>query len=222
MNASNVKAWYRSASACLALDKIPEAEDAAARGLEVDATNASLKALALKVEKRKTHLETLEKQRREREQKKTAEESTLKIALKARNIPTRTTAKAPEMEDAAMKLADPLDPSSTLSIPVVLLYPLHMQTDFIKSFQESDTILDHLSYILPLPWDEQQEYQIDTVECYLETISGGLVKAGKKLRLSKILSGGKIQLVDGLLRIHVVPKAEATQWIEQFKKQRPA
>ena len=218
LNPRNVKAWYRSASACLALDKVAEAEDACARGLAVDAENKALQLLKEKIIKRKTQLDELEKWRREREERKRREESTLKHALKARGIPTRTTSKPPEMEDAVMKLADPLDAATTLSLPAMLLYPLHHQTDLIKAFPEDESVGQHLTYIMPLPWDKEHEYTPEGVECYIETISGGLIKAGKKMALLRILASGKVEIVDGLLKIHVLPKAKAAAWIEDFKK----
>ncbi|KAK5072257.1 HSP70/90 co-chaperone, partial [Cryomyces antarcticus] len=151
INSSNVKAWYRSASACLALDKIPEAEDSCARGLEVDPDNAALRLLHNKVGKRKEHVESLERERRKREERKRAEERALKVALKGRNILTRQSGQPPEMEDATIKLSDPLDASSTLSFPAILLYPLQLQSDFIKAFQETESVGQHLTYIFPLP-----------------------------------------------------------------------
>ena len=63
-------------------------------------------------------------------------------------------------------------------------------------------------------------YQAGTVECYIETVAGGLIKAGKKLPLLKIISSGKVEIIDGLLKIHVVPQGRAASWIEDFKKGR--
>ncbi|KAF2455408.1 hypothetical protein BDY21DRAFT_350760 [Lineolata rhizophorae] len=222
LNPTNIKAWYRASSACLALDKILEAEDSCARGLKIDPKNAALKTLATKISKRKQTIEEQENRRREREQRKMAEKHTLKLALKARNIPSRVTNERPDAEDAIMKLADPLDPSSTLSVPVIFLYPLHMQSDFIKAFAETETLGEHLSYILPLPWDEKGEYTPESVECYIETVAGGLIKAGKKLSLLKLLKSGKIEIVDGMLRVQVVPRSKAQGWIDDFKRRRLA
>lgn len=218
LNPSNVKAWYRSASACFALEKLPEAEDACTRGLNVDAENKALLILSEKISKRKAYVAELERNRLEREARKKREESTLKHALTARNIPTRYTAKPPEMEDATMQLEDPMNAASTLSVPTMLLYPLQHQTDFIKAFPEDESVGQHLTYIFPLPWDVEHEYTPEGVECYVETISGGLIKAGKKMALLRILASGKVEIVDGLLRIHVLPKAKAPAWIEDFKK----
>lgn len=218
LNPRNVKAWYRSASACLAIDKLAEAADACSRGLEIEPENGALKALLEKIQKRKEHLAGVEKQRREREERQRAEEKTLALALRERKINLKTTGAKPDMEDAELKLENPLDMLSKLSIPVVLLYSIDMQSDFIKSFKEDETIAQHLEYILPLPWDGDGEYKLDSLDCYIETIAGGLIKAGKKLPLVKILASGKVQLVDGLLKIHVVPKSKAEGWIAEYKK----
>ncbi|KAG8623422.1 hypothetical protein KVT40_008398 [Elsinoe batatas] len=219
MNPQNVKAWYRSATACLALDKLPEAEDACHRGLEVDSSNVALKTLATKIAKRKQYVEDQENARRKREERERAEETALRTALKSRDIVTRNTAKAPDMEDAVLGLEDPLDPKSNLRFPVMLLYPIHAQSDFIKQFSEHENLAAHLEYILPLPWDEKSEYTFDNVDCYVPTITGGLVKAGKNMALLKILGSGKVEVVDGLLQINVVPRSQAKTWIEKWKAQ---
>ncbi|TKA61590.1 hypothetical protein B0A55_11923 [Friedmanniomyces simplex] len=220
LNPRNVKAWYRAASACLALDRTAEALDACQGGLKFDSANSALQMLLAKVEKRQAHLAELERVRREREQRIVREQATLRVAFKHRNIMARQTANPPDMEDAAMKLADPLDANSTLSFPMILLYPLHAQSDFVKACGEEETVAQHLEYILPTPWDEKREYSPQSVDCYMETAQGGLIKAGKKLSLLKLLGSGKIEVVDGLVRVNVVPKARAAEWIEDFKRRK--
>ncbi|KAK3069739.1 HSP70/90 co-chaperone [Teratosphaeriaceae sp. CCFEE 6253] len=214
----NVKAWYRAASACLALDKLPEALDACQRGLECDAHNAALQTLLQKVEKRTAHVAELEKARREREHRTAREAATLRLALRQRNIATRSTQTTPDLEDAAIRLASPLDASSALTLPLVLLYPLHAQSDFVKACAETDTLAQHLAYIFPLPWDAGHEYTVQSVECYMETTQGGLIKAGKNLSVVTLLGSGKVEVVDGLVRVNVVPKARGREWIADFKR----
>ncbi|KAI9710879.1 MAG: hypothetical protein M1812_007331 [Candelaria pacifica] len=221
LNPSNVKAWYRSARACLALDKIPAALDACSRGLEIDPESNALKGLSEKIMERKAFVEGKERQTKEREERQKAEERALRLALKARNISTRTTAKPPETEDATIHLSpDSLSPTSILNLPVLLLYPLQAQTDFIKSYPETTSLAEHLSYILPPPWDDDHEYGMENVECYMETKTGGLVKVGKKMALAKILGSGKVEIVDGVVRLFVVPKTRAEGWIEVFKQKK--
>ncbi|KAK4613921.1 Hsp70/Hsp90 co-chaperone cns1 [Fulvia fulva] len=221
LNPRNIKAWYRAASACLSLDKIPEALDACTSGLQFDASNAALKTLSTRIAARRDYLAQLEQARIARESAARAEAAALRKGLKDRNIPTRETDSPPEMEDAKITLAEKTGPMSEMSFPVLLLYPLHAQTDFVKTFREGEALVDHLEYILPLPWDSASEYgNLDDLECYMETAQGGLIKAGKKLALIKLLGSGKVEIVDGLVRVFVVPKKRANEWIEQFKLRR--
>lgn len=220
LNPANIKAWYRAASACLALDKIPEALDACNSGLKHEPNNSALKTLLSRISARQNHLTELERIRTERLERQKSEKATLRLALKTRKIPTRSTDRPPEMPEASISLEDPLELTSTLTFPVILLYPVHAQTDFIKAFREDDNLNIHLEYILPLPWDEAGEYTMEGTECYMETIEGGLIKAGKKLSLLKLLSSGKVEVVDGLVRVSVVPKEKAKGWIEDFKTRR--
>lgn len=220
INPTNVKAFYRSGRACLALDKLSEAQWACDRGLIIDSENVPLQTLKSKIITRKNHLASMENARRKREEKAASERATLALALKARNITMRTTEQPPDLEDAATKLEDAMDPSSTLSFPVILLYPTESQSDFIKAFSEREKLEQHLDYIFPLPWDEKHEYTIENVEAYMETTIGGLIKVGKKMSLGKVLGSGKTEVVDGLVRISIVPKDKAAKWIEEFKKRR--
>lgn len=221
LNPRNVKAYYRSAQALLALDRVTEAEDACVHGLNVEPSNSALRSVQSKVEGRKSTLDRIAKSRRDREERAKKEERVLTAALRARGIRTRSTEQPPEMEDAAIRLTpDQVSPNSTLTFPVVLLYPLHLQSDFIKAFSETDTLASHLDYILPLPWDEQHDYTMDEVEGYMETNSGGMVKVGRNVSLLKILGSGKVEVIDGIVRINVVPKGRATEWIEEVKKRK--
>ncbi|TLD35234.1 TPR repeat protein-like protein [Venturia nashicola] len=217
INPQNVKAFFRSSSACLAIDRIPEAEDACLHGLAIEPTNTALKIIKDKIQKRRVHLADMEAKRRERMERMAAEERILKEAMKMRGIPTKTTSRPPETEDAVMKLEDPGDVQSMLSIPTIFLYPAHLQSDFIKAFEENQTITDHLSYIFPLPWDQRHEYRSGNVECFMETITGGLIKAGKKIPLLKILTSGKTEVVDGMLRVYILPKDKVAPWVEEWK-----
>lgn len=204
--------------ALLALDKISEAEDASSRGLKLEPNNKSLQQVASKIAARKAVLERIAAKKKEEEERAHKEKITLSTALNARQIRTRMTNQPPYMEDAKISMVpDPLSPESTLVFPTLFLYPLDAQSDFIKEFSEMETIADHLSYIFPLPWDTKQEYTLNSVDCYMETVTGGLIKAGKKLPLLKILSGGKVEVVDEIVRINVVPTSRAAKWIEEVK-----
>ncbi|KAK4174937.1 hypothetical protein QBC36DRAFT_379745 [Triangularia setosa] len=219
LNPKNVKAFYRSAKALLAVNKIAEADDACARGLEVDSSNAALQRLTKEIIAKN---ETVTAHKRE-EEKRAADarrkEVLLKAALEARNIKMRSTGKPPDMEDAHVKLVpDPLDPQSSLSVPTMLLYPADYESDFIKAFNETESLEQHFGYVFPLPWDRENRYTASNVECYIETVSGGLAKVGKKVSLLKVLSSGNVEIVDDLLKIFVVPKGKAEGWVKDWKE----
>lgn len=223
INARNVKAFYRSAKALLSLGRIVEADDACARGLAVDPDNKALQGVAREIIKKNEEAAARKKKELERETRRRQEALTLKAALQAREIKVRKTAQPPEMEDAKIELVpDPTDPTSTLSFPTVLLYPLHLESDFIKAFNETEPLGHHLSYILPLPWDREGVYTPNGVECYMETITGGLIKVGKKASLLKVLSSGNVEVVDEVVKIFVVPKARADEWVQDFKRKKAA
>lgn len=200
-----------------------EADDACARGLHLDKLNQPLQALSRKIVTRKAELEKIAARKREEQERAEKIRVTLSTALAAREISVRETAQPPDMEDAAMKLSpDPLSAESTLVFPCVLLYPMHAQSDFIKEFAETDTIAQHLEYIFPLPWDQRGEYTIGSVDCYMETVTGGMIKPGKKVSLLEVLGGGKVEVVDGLVRVNVVPTKMAGKWIAEMKARKNA
>jgi hypothetical protein len=218
LNPKNVKAFYRSSMALLKLDKADEAEDAASRGLVIDPENKSLQNAAKKIAERKAAVARVAAKRKAEEELARKKNLILSTALRAREIRTRKTDQPPEMEDAKIKLVpDPLSPESSVEFPAVFLYPMDAQSDFIKGFSELHSIVDHLEYIFPLPWDTKKEYTINSVECFMQTVSGGLIKAGKKLPLLQILTGGKVEVVDEMVRIFIVPTSKTATFIAEMK-----
>lgn len=223
LNPRNIKALYRSARALLAVNRIAEADDACARGLEIDASNKPLQTLAQDIIKSASADAARRKRDEERDSNERRRDTLLKTALQARGIRTRSTGAPPDMEDAKVKLApDELDPESALVVPTLLLYPCHFESDFIKAFSERESLEQHFGYVFPLPWDRTGEYSPAGVECYAETVSGGLVKVGRKVPLLKVLGGGNVEVVDDLLKIFVVPKARAEGWVKEFKEKKAA
>ncbi|KAK6343204.1 hypothetical protein TWF730_010804 [Orbilia blumenaviensis] len=233
INPLNVKALYRSAQACLALDKIPEAEDCVQRGLVIDKYNSSLKAIQEKITSRKEVLVKLQQANLERDRLSKAKTVALERALQVRNVLQRTTSTRPPSlpEDAVVQLQNPLDPESCLCFPVVILYPLHLQSDFIRSLSENETIYSQLGDILSplnLPgWDEKREYTYPGVEVLVEKkkydMHGkpSLSRIGPKASLKKVLGEGKLELIDGILTVLVVPKVRLTEFVDSWKQENP-
>lgn len=230
LHSGNIKALYRLARALLLLDKIPEADDACARGLSIEPENKSLQDVAQKIVKRNEERSAKRQRETERLLRKKKEELTLQAALKARGIKLRWTGKEPDLDDAKVQLIpDPVDPTSSLSFPVLVLYPLHLETDFFKTFDELDKLQSILGYVLPLQWDTKGEYggaKGGKVDCFMETIKGGLVKVGKKVSLLSVLgmkedgTESSVEVVDGLVRLHVVPKQRVEEWVAEWKRKK--
>ncbi|OAA65716.1 tpr repeat protein [Niveomyces insectorum RCEF 264] len=214
---ANTKAWFRSAQALLALDKTDEASAACAGGLAADPEDERHARAARKAQR-------------------------LRAVLRARRIRTRSTEQTPDLEDAAVRLDHPEDDGavdfdaskSVLTFPTVLLYPLTLQSDFVKAFAETECLNDHLAYILPPPWDTPSPGSADktktageysnaaAVDCYMETAAGGLVKVGKKMALGTILGQANVEVVDDIVRVFVVPRGKADAWVREFKSKRAA
>jgi len=69
----------------------------------------------------------------------------------------------------------------------------------------------------PPPWDEKGEYNWKNVEVFMETLTGGLVKVGKKVPLGEVLGGGKVQVLDDLVKLMVVPRERREAWMRSGK-----
>ena len=177
--------------------------------------------LLVTITSRKAVIQAKEEKKRKETETQLKTRRMLTTALAARNIRVRRTKSAPDLEDAVIHLGpDPLAATSALYFPVVILYPLDAQSDFIKALAETDTITEHLGYIFPLPWDTASQYTVDGVEIYMETASGGLIKVGKKMTVLRILSSDGVEVVDDLVKINIVPKVRSSEWIEQMKTRR--
>ncbi|KAL8957259.1 MAG: hypothetical protein Q9183_006106 [Haloplaca sp. 2 TL-2023] len=242
---SNIKAHYRAALALLHLSRHTEALDLVTRALNLTSPppkppsstspstsspspeHASFLSLHTRITAAQTAHTAALSTRHARDQRISHEKTTLSAAFLARNIRTRSTGKEPDLEDAIPCLKpDPLDPSSSLYLPVLILYPISGQTDFLKSVAESSTLNDIISTVLsdPPPWDDSGEYTAGNVHCFMQTVSGGLAKVGQKMTLLSVLGteksgpAGKVEVVDGIVRVFVVPKGRVGEWVAEMKK----
>ncbi|KAF3917420.1 hypothetical protein ABW21_db0206667 [Orbilia brochopaga] len=234
INPRNIKAWYRSARACLALDKVEEASDCVHRGLAIDANSAAFKTLASQIAHRENEITTSLLQRQERDRISKAKSTALQGALKLRNIKPRIDSLTPPSlpEDATVLLQNPLDPRSTLYFPVLILYPLHLESDFIKSLPEDSKIHPELAEVLspsnPPSWDTSHEYKYLDVEVLVERkksdvhAKSTLSKIGREVTIKRALNEGKLELVNGILTVFVVPKSRLVEFVNDWKRQNPS
>lgn len=227
LNSRNLKAWYRASRALLAVGRTDEADEACSAGLAVDPDNGPLRGVARDVAAKR---EAARRKAEEEERVRLAEaarRAELRAALEERGVRVRSSGRPPDMGDAKLELVDaPADAvagsgggggGKLLTFPTVLLYPAHYESDFIKAFSERETLMQHFGYVFPLPWDREGEYSANGVECFVETTSGGLMRMGKKVALLKVLSMDSVEVVDGVVKIYVVPKAKAEGWVKEFK-----
>ncbi|ANB12807.1 Cns1p [Sugiyamaella lignohabitans] len=233
----NVKALFRSSKAYLAVDRVDEALACADYALSIDPDNAALKSLKTSAETRRDRLAELEQKRKKAIELKETKKRNLEVALQSRNITLINTAiggagnddqQRSMHQDLKISLRDELNPGSDLSVPLLFLYPLEMESDI---FQQSDLeapINFFLSQLFenPPPWfskssSHQTDYQLSNLEVFVQTISGGLAKVGKKSSIIKVLSmkSPVIPVMDGVARFFVVPKNRAEEWTSSWNKQ---
>lgn len=120
-----------------------------------------------------------------------------------------------------------LDPeTNTLSWPVFFLYPEYKESDYIQSFNETNTFLDHLEMMFeqPAPWDQRGDYTPDNLEVYFENnqkLNTGIIKIGKKLPLGKILSLDQYVVTNGVPSFIILPKNSPfkEEFLAKYKKQ---
>ncbi|KAI9855434.1 MAG: hypothetical protein M1824_006113 [Vezdaea acicularis] len=229
LNPLNKKAHHRHARALLGMSRPGDALAALAISLRLFPADPTFETLRSKAQTLDTQVAAKERAQRDREAARELERQTLAAALRARGIRTRTTTPdPPDLEDATIRLLpDPADLQSILHFPVLLLYPLADQSDFIKAQPENEGLSEVLAEVLgSLPWDTDGLYRdMAGVECFMDTRDGGLVRVGKKVPLGVVLGGKKgegsrVEVVDGVVRVMVVLKGEVEGWVQSVKKSR--
>ena len=263
------KAYYRTSLAFLGLSRLDEAAEALSMGLKLAPKDSAMHRLRELVKARREEEELNLRRQREQKEQALAQKRTRWTAIKTRGwICTKTSpdhanttrsqagsgtvtaglgdegeAEAVDLEDAKIFLSDPSDAESVLHVPMLILYPMASQSDFIKAVAETETLTGLLKTVLPVPWEEEdyiddtaspdekkkeKEYQlVDAVDGFMETITitpathegrreketekKGLIKVGKKIPLGDILRQVKVGVVDGMVKVMIVPKGKKTE-----------
>ncbi|KAI8639276.1 hypothetical protein BD408DRAFT_421687 [Parasitella parasitica] len=219
INPKNIKAWYRSAKALFALDKLVESIDCCDHALEVDADNKLIKDIRQQALKRKTQIDEKIRQKEEREERERNNKQILENAFKERNIKIQV-----DDKDAREKASIEYDhETQTINWPVFFLYPEYKESDYIQSFNETNTFKDHLDVVFeqPAPWDANHQYTADNVEIFFEDSCGlKLIKIGKKLPLGKILSLDQYTIKNGVPSFIILCKGSPfrEEFINKYKK----
>lgn len=223
----NVKACYRSGRAFFAIERYDEAKQILEYGISVDETNESMKQLLQKIVEKEEKKAAAEKKRVEQENMKKLQKTMLDNVYKLRNFSTIKSERPIEfLQEAPMHLEDPTDPESQMIFPLLILYPVSEEMDFIGEVSELTTpqvVIDIIMDREPA-WfaDPKHKYfSAKNMQAYMETESGGLVKVGRNTAFNKPLSqeSPKVPLLDNAIRLYLVPKQESAAWISTWNKE---
>lgn len=222
INNKNVKAWYRCGKSYFMLGKLEEAKECVRLGLTVDVNNGPLKELNEEIRRKEEAIAKRQQEERERVELEKRKNDTLQLALKARQVTVTRSVQTPDTQDAEIQLEDPLNPASILYYPLLFMYPISAQSDFVKAAAETSTVKENLELVLEETphWDISHEYQPNNVVVYVETRAGGLAKAGPKAPFHKLVKEGNIELLDGIIRLLVVPKSKSTLFVDEWKRRK--
>ncbi|KAJ2323211.1 HSP70/90 co-chaperone, partial [Coemansia sp. RSA 2673] len=231
-----VKALFRSAKACLALEKFPEATECCKWGLSLEPDNKELSALQAQADKAIERHDSRIQEREDRARQKAVQREQLSQAIKIRSALTQGAASdAYPWENDSLRQVD-LDPATGhLLWPVFFLYPESKESDFVERFDETLTLRDMLQEVLAEPpnWDDRRspKYVLDAVDIFfLSRPVGGfdederLVKVSIDTCLGVILNSDKYVIRDGIPNFLVLPRNDpfTAQFIERYRKLRLA
>ncbi|KAJ1653976.1 HSP70/90 co-chaperone [Dispira simplex] len=211
----NVKALYRSAKACRALEKFEEALECCRWALEFDPTNkAVIKEQDNNVQAQSKAQEKLRREK-EREETQRRDEAMLADAIQIRKLrmSTETSSKTHVWESPTGYRVQLDHTTGHLIWPVLLMYPEFRETDVIQAFDELSTFQDHLDCVLehPAPWDPDHRYNPHNVDLYFEyhpnpAADPKLLKVGTRCTLAQAVSHPQYTVVNQMPAFIVLPK----------------
>lgn len=222
----NIKACYRSGKAFFSVERFEEAKQILQYGLTLDADNKSLKDTYQQVVDKEEKIAAAKLKKQREEEEKQLKQVLLVNAIKLRHLEILKSARPAELlEDAKIRLEDAMDHESQLIFPAMILYPTTDEFDYVAEISELSTPADILKVVLDRPkeWFENPKHEnftLKKLQCYMETVSGGLVKVGKNVAINNALMSDKPKapLFDNGLRLYVVPKPDSEEWLSKWNK----
>ncbi|KAJ3790684.1 40S ribosomal protein S7 [Lentinula aff. detonsa] len=230
-NTKSSKAYYRSALALIALERLGEAVDCCARCLDFDKDNKGIQGVLERATKMKTAKDKKESERREELRQEHLAKVKLNDAFKERNI--FVLPKPDGSQNPYVPHFDPEDSSgNSLIFPTFFLYPQYATSDVIPEYVEDTPFSAHLEIMFsstapPPEWDVKRQYKAGRLVVYAITRRKRLLKVGKKMTLRDVFNASKgkegdppdgLELKDNCLTFVVLPKGDAeTKWVEEFK-----
>ncbi|KAJ3723363.1 40S ribosomal protein S7 [Lentinula raphanica] len=234
LNPKSSKAYYRSALALIALERLSEAIDCCTRCLDYDKDNKGVQGVLERATKLKEANDKKEFERQEKLRKEKLAQAKLNNAFKERHI--FVLPKPDGSQNPYVPHFDSEDPSGdSLIFPVFFLYPQYATSDVIPEYVEDTPFSAHLenmfgSTVPPLEWDMKRQYRVGNLVVYAMTRGKRLLKVGKKMSLRDVFNASKekegetpdgLELKDNCLTFVVLPKGEEeAKWVEEFKATR--
>ncbi|KAJ4492833.1 40S ribosomal protein S7 [Lentinula edodes] len=218
LNPKSSKAYYRSAMALVALDRLEEAIDCCTRCLEFDKDNKGVLGVLEHAAKSKATKDKVDLERKEKLRQELLAKAKLDNAFKERNI--FVLPKADGSQNPYVPHFDPEEFSgNSLIFPVFFLYPQYATSDVIPGYVEDTPFFTHLEIMFnPAPeWDTKRQYKAENLVVYAITRRKRLLKVGKKMSLRNVFNASKgkegdppdgLELKDNCLTFVVLPKGE--------------
>ncbi|KAJ3998620.1 40S ribosomal protein S7 [Lentinula boryana] len=231
-NTKSSKAYYRSALALIALERLGEAIDCCARCLDFDKDNKGIQGVLERATKLKTVKDKKESERREELRQEHLAKVKLNDAFKERNI--FVLPKPDGSQNPYVPHFDPEDSSgNSLIFPAFFLYPQYATSDVIPEYVEDTPFSAHLEIMFsatapPPEWDVKRQYKVGSLVVYAITRRKRLLKVGKKMTLRNVFDASKgkegdppdgLELKDNCLTFVVLPKGDVeTKWMSVNNK----
>jgi hypothetical protein len=101
-----------------------------------------------------------------------------------------------------------LHADSTLSWPVLFLYPAELQSDFIQAVHEQDKLAAHLAQMFPPSgskpdWDKNNVYTLDNIRVYVEIDPESAKNSKERMKLADESKENKTD--EGKVRVQIDP-----------------
>lgn len=226
LDEKNIKACYRSGKAFFSVERYEEAKQILGYGLTIDPENQSIKDTYKEVVDKEQRILDAKLRKERAEEEKRMKEIILVNAIKLRHISIIKSSRPVELlENAKIRLEDEKDHESQLIFPAMVFYPTTDEFDYVAEISELSTPSEILEVVLDRPKEwfqdpKHENFTLKGLQCFMETVPGGLVKIGKKAAINTALMSDKVKapLFDNGLRLYVVPKSDTDAWLSKWNK----
>lgn len=214
-NPKSVKAYFRISKANNLIGKLEDALQAADFGLSFAPGDKDLESLKQQV------LEKLEA-KKAKEAKIAQLQKTFDDAVAMRGLTAVYTQEGHD-KYKKFKLEDVNDAESQFIFGTTVEFPTVEFFSFMEQVGELSSINDIVSIVYASgepKVTETKNLAYNNISVYIETLSGGLIKAGKKKTINELISlqAPKIPVIDNIVKLYVLPKEKSQDFINSWDK----